>query len=135
MTTSTLELKEDQVLIGDLHFEHALWINQLNFYEEEITIFNKRLEDVVRKSMHKDALKNLEHFQNQYIVQMDVIHGLKHKVRTHGRNMNRNDRNLPLESDNKYLGDHAYLQSEMQGIVTIYDGLKREFMHFLASYS
>ncbi|MCB0786643.1 MAG: hypothetical protein KDC02_20845, partial [Flavobacteriales bacterium] len=70
MTTAT---KPATKHINDLHFEHQVWLNNLRFYKDEIAIFEHRLEDVVTRNTDREFLAQVEHFQNQYIREKEVI--------------------------------------------------------------
>jgi len=36
--------------IGELHFDHRMWLNALRFYKDEIVIFEHRMEDIVKRN-------------------------------------------------------------------------------------
>ncbi|MFN5372600.1 MAG: hypothetical protein ACK5B6_14155, partial [Bacteroidia bacterium] len=56
-------------LITDLHRTNREWLNLINFYRDEIRVMEKRMSEIASKNTGKDVLANLEHFQNQVIIQ------------------------------------------------------------------
>jgi hypothetical protein len=68
------------ITIPKLHLEHRQWIAELNFYKEEIRIFESYLENVVNRNTAIEARAQVEHFQNQFIREKEVIDELKHKL-------------------------------------------------------
>ena len=62
-----------QEALYDVHQEHAEWISKLNFYKDDIKIFNTRLEEIVSKNNGEEVLAEVERFQNQFIIQRNNI--------------------------------------------------------------
>ncbi|MBM3430464.1 MAG: hypothetical protein FJX99_05720 [Bacteroidetes bacterium] len=58
---------ETKEFIYDQHQKHLDYLNKLEFYMEEITILKERLSEVTAKNTDKEVLKQVEHFQNQFI--------------------------------------------------------------------
>jgi predicted Zn-dependent protease len=65
------------------HAENNDWMNKLKFYKDEISILNKRLEEVASKNNHQDVLAKVEHFQNQFIIQRNNIDEISHAIGKH----------------------------------------------------
>lgn len=66
--------------IYDQHAENKEFISKLDFYKEEISILESRLEEVSAKNNQKECLTELEHFQNQLIIQRNNIDEIRHQV-------------------------------------------------------
>ncbi len=65
----------------DLHFEHEMWKKELNFCDQELAFLIQRLEEVTFfHEDEKDMLREVEHFQNQFIVQKQNIHTFLHDI-------------------------------------------------------
>ena len=56
-------------LITDLHRTNREWFNLINFYRDEVRVMEKRMSEIASKNTGKEVLANLEHFQNQVIIQ------------------------------------------------------------------
>ncbi len=69
-----------QVALEYFHSDHLRWRNELEFSKQEIRIFNHRLEDVVKASNDREVMAEVEHFQNQFIRENEVIDTLLHKI-------------------------------------------------------
>ena len=67
----------------DLHQDHIKWINALDFYKEEILIFQRRIEEIASKNNSTNILKMIESFQNRLIIQRNEIDILKHNINDH----------------------------------------------------
>ncbi|MEY3049975.1 MAG: hypothetical protein RL365_2013 [Bacteroidota bacterium] len=64
------------------HEENRDWINRLEFYKEEITILKHILSEIANKNSGDEALKDVEHYQNQFIIQKNNLDELAHNIRT-----------------------------------------------------
>lgn len=68
------------ISIQSLHLEYRLWINELNFYKQEIEIFEHHLQNLINSHPDKQTRARIEQFQNQFICQKEVIDVLKHDL-------------------------------------------------------
>lgn len=123
---------EKKAYIGDLHFELNLWLNEFQFFKDEVLIFNSRLEEIVSKNTGIEILKEVEHFQNQYIRQNEVIDVLRHEVKQHENILEKESKDHPVAIDRRYFEDHTELRDQVEQFKKIYTELKREFMSFLS---
>ncbi len=126
MTTAT-----KKVHLADLHTEHMLWLNALTFYREEITILEKRLEDVASRNTHSEVLAELEHFQNQYIREREVIDEMRHDVKQHENMLEREIKERPVAVDHRLFNDHTELRERMETFERLYKDLKKELFRWL----
>jgi len=56
------------------------WNRVIDFYFEELALFNERLAEVAGKNNKPAVTGAIEHFQNQFIVQKEVLQALKHDM-------------------------------------------------------
>ena len=71
----------ETIHISDLHFDHKLWMNELKFFEMQLTVFEEKLEQIVKSNSETSVLAKVEAFQNRIIRQNEVIDEIKHKLR------------------------------------------------------
>ena len=124
---------EKRVHLSDRHFELNLWLNELKFYKDEIKIFNHRLEDIVSHESKREAMQHLEHFQNQFIRQEEVIDVLKHEVKQH-ENVLEKVASSGDDLDDSNLEQQNDLRDQVKQFKKIYYELKNEFMTFLTQW-
>jgi hypothetical protein len=120
--------------IGDLHHEHMMWLNNLQFRKEEIGILEHRMEDIVRRNNGTDVLAELEHFQNQYIRQREVIDVLRHDIKQHENMLEKEAKDHPIAIDHKHFADHTDLRDRMETFDKLYMELKGEFHRWVAKW-
>lgn len=76
-----------QTDISQLSTECAEWRQILRNYREELQTSKKALQEACRKNLTKEQLQEVEHFDNQFHIQLINIHDLKHSIKNHERNV------------------------------------------------
>lgn len=120
-----------QIEVENLHFQHRLWSNELSFVEDELKIFEHRLEKLVNTLQDRDMLARLEHYQNQFIRQKEVLDQLQHDIKVHEQQISRMLQN-GQEPDDSNLSRHLKVEDEMSTFRKIYGELKSTFFKFMA---
>lgn len=75
------------ITIPRLHLEYRYWVAELTFRKEEIVNFEKCLEGVVNETNEVLVKSQIERFQNQFILQKEVIDKLKHNLHNSERQL------------------------------------------------
>lgn len=128
-------MKEKAIFIGDLHFEHEMWKRELNFCEDELKFLTKRLEETAfLHDEEKDMLREVEHFQNQFIVQKQNVDQFKHDINTKENQLATFAKEHPVAINHIHFMDHAKLRDNMEGFAKNYNNLKQEFRGFVAKW-
>ncbi|MEO8589872.1 MAG: hypothetical protein ABI432_10915 [Flavobacteriales bacterium] len=109
-----------------MHMEHTLWLNSLRFYREEIYIFNGHLEQFVRTTAQRDQMENVEHFQNKFLRETEVIDELAHAIKQHEKQLQRG-------TGSGHEDMHADLLDRMATYERLYTELKMEFRSWLVA--
>jgi hypothetical protein len=119
------------ISIPKLHLEYKLWMNDLNFYKEEINLYERYLADIIHKNTSKETAVGVEHFQNQFIVQKNVIDYLKHDLNVSEKQLAGFAKELSgLGLDNIKMDNHTKLRERMKTFKTLYEDMKKEFREF-----
>lgn len=118
----------------DQHTEHGEWINKLLFYGVEMKIMQKRLDDVCTKSPDQEALKQVEHFQNQILIQTANITDLTKQIKRDEKNLETSiKQNNMVASDHRSAEDHTDEREMVEGFEKNFNDLRREFNDFLSA--
>lgn len=118
--------------LSDLHFEHQQWLKELEFWEDEIALYNRRLGEIIVRYTDPAIKAEMEHFQNQFIRHDEVIDILKHDVRKHESQLVKYAQDHPIAIDRVHFDDHTGLRDRMETQRKIYADLKTEFYTFLS---
>lgn len=123
----------EKIDVRKLHYENKVWKNELLFVADEIQVYENRLTDLVMGETPHEMLPKLEHFQNQFIREKEVIDHLKHDVNSHEHKLvewvraeKGNEESLAVK--------HEALQERMAIFRKIFAELKGKFYQFLAEY-
>jgi len=118
--------------IDDLHFEHQLWLCEVKFFADELKIYQSRLEEVAAKNNKTDVLKQVEHFQNLFIIQKEKMKGIKNLLKKHEAWLNSYSIKNPVAVDHKLFPDHTMMRDQVETFKKLYFEMKKEFNSFLS---
>ena len=113
----TTTIKNEGKKIDVLHFEHIVWIKELEFYKNELKVFNKRLTEVSDRYTSTEVLARLEQFQNKFIVQNEVADILRHDLKSHENELMEIAKDSPVALDHKVLKDHPDMRERMESVL------------------
>jgi hypothetical protein len=96
------------------------WKQELSSTKQEIRHFEQHLEQLSTKKLPKDLLAQVEHFQNLFICQKEVIDRLRHDLPDSGNKVETIFHNLRWEG----------LDERMHTFRKIYIEIKQDFHQF-----
>jgi hypothetical protein len=123
-----------QTDVSQLATECKDWLQILRNYREELQTSKKSLQEVCNKSLSKDQLLEVEHFDNQFHIQLINIHDLKHSIKTHERKVEIESSagdNLPEDSYTM----HEELLNEFLGLENTLQELRNDYKNFISATS
>ncbi len=118
---------------SELHEEIKEWVSQLEFYKGEIKFFQKQLEEIVSKYTNQDVLAEVEHFQNQFIRQIEVTDELRHDIKAEENNLAKVAQANPA-SEHVHMDDHVELRDRFEEYLKIINEIKVEFHKFIEKW-
>ena len=65
--------------------ECASWRENLRNYRSELSSYREKLQDVVSQQVPRNELPHIEHYTNQFEIQLANINKLKHDIKEHER--------------------------------------------------
>lgn len=99
------------------------------FYRDELRLFEHQLEQLVA-NQPKHNMPMIEHFQNSFIRQHEVLDELEHEMQLYEDALYEGE-----EPEPKIIVDvvlpHAVFEEKMQTFIHIYTDLKTEFVDFV----
>jgi hypothetical protein len=119
-------------LIGDMHAEHRQWQENLLFYQDELHTFQDRLREVTSKNPPAEVIAWVEHFQNQFGIQQQLIEEMTHSLREHERDMKATLEGGASAESEARLHDHAEERGKMRVFDRFHQELKKDLTKFLA---
>ena len=121
---------ESTVSIDQFQEELASWKHELSSIKHELREFEHQLETFSSKDLAKDLLAEIEHFQNSFICQKEVIDKLRHDLPDSRQKVQHIYNALrPLSSNDDHAAQEK-LSDRMDTFRRIYQGLKQDFLAF-----
>lgn len=119
-------------LITEQHHAHREWLNLIGFYADDIKIMENRIAEVNARNTATEVLAQVEHFQNQIIIQKahleDLRRAIVHKEDANTANILSN----PVASDHRRTEVDAELAPKMDRFRELFYSLRKELYAFLS---
>lgn len=113
---------------------HTNTLNSLSFYEHEIDILKKRLEEIASKNTGHEVSEGIEHFQNQIIIHAEKIDELKHAFNSNLHTLELQVLETTAYADEDSLETNEQLFEEYLKEETLINQLRHEFLRFAAKW-
>ncbi len=118
--------------ISQLAAECSTWRQHLRNYREEFTQLKNHLRQIARSITQKDQLTDLDHFENQFYLQLINIHDLKHSIRAHDLKATAERTVHHGQVSATTWAEHEHLLDDYQRLEHMLQELKTGFRNFLA---
>jgi D-ribose pyranose/furanose isomerase RbsD len=117
-----------QTDVSQLSAECQEWRQILRNYREEFQLAKKSLEEICKKTLSKKHMLDLDHFDNQFHIQLINIHDLKHVIKNH-ESVIRGDR-ADTFTEAVY-EDHERLLERFLRLENTFQELRIDFRNFI----
>ncbi len=114
--------------------EHSDWLRAIEFYLDEITILQNRLSEVSIKYTREDVKKDVEHYQNQFLIQRANLEDLGKDIKTHEVHMSEDALNKAQHLSNNTLAEHDAMRDRFQNLEKFINNLRHDYNKFLSRY-
>ena len=75
-----------QTDLTQLNRECNSWRENLKSHRTELTNFRAKLQEAVTRPLNRADMPQIEHYDNQFDIQLNNISQLKHEIKDHERN-------------------------------------------------
>jgi len=120
--------------VGHCGNDHAAWLKSIEFYEGEFDILKARLLEIAGKNSGTEVSQQVEHFQNQFIVQRNNIDVLKQHIHEHDGKVSKEALAHSGKMDTAFVHQHQDLKEEFDSKEKVINGLRHEFNQFLSKW-
>lgn len=127
-------MERDVIFNSDLHFEHKQWRRELLFWDDELKSLQNRLNELVLRWTDTEVLAQLEHYQNQFIIQENAINELDNHINLHETNISEHFKKGEDVLDLQMIKEHMEFRNQMDTQRNLYSELKSNFFRFLSKY-
>jgi hypothetical protein len=116
-----------QTDLSQLQAECTDWRQILRNYREEFQETKKSLQSFCRQTLSKNQLLEVEHFDNQFHIQLINIHDLKQEIKGHVRQMEAEGAD---HMQDEIYARHEHLLDEFLTLENTLQELRNEFRVF-----
>ncbi|MEQ1623909.1 MAG: hypothetical protein ABL870_04410 [Sediminibacterium sp.] len=120
--------------IRELHFDHELWLIEMAFWKQEIEVLDKYLAAVNASYSDTVVRAEVEHFQNQFIIQLNFINSLKNDVKAQEALISLLEKDISNKKLQQKKADDEYdIRDRMLTNQKLYVELKLSFKQWLSN--
>ncbi len=120
--------------IRELHFDHELWLIEMAFWKQEIEVLDKYLAAVNASYSDTVVRAEVEHFQNQFIIQLNFINSLKNDVKAQESLISLLEKDISNKKLQQKKADDEYdIRDRMLTNQKLYIELKQSFKKWLSN--
>ena len=118
--------------IKEIHLLHTEWNSVLDLTRDEILSFENRLEEIAKANTGKEMLAQVEHFQNRFIRQKEIMDELRHDIREDELRIAENVKENNVSVEHRKMEENFELKNRVHVFQKIFNEIKSEFLLFLA---
>ena len=123
-----------QTDVSQLSAECKEWRQILRNYRDEFQLSKKSLQEICKNNPSKDQLLDVEHFDNQFHIQLINIHDLKQFIKAHERKIEIESSSGETISEETYT-EHESLLEQIVSLENTLQELRNEFKNFISATS
>jgi site-specific recombinase XerD len=117
--------------ISQLSGECNTWRDSLRSYREDLNQLKKQLQQTAAQNLSKDQLHDVEHYHNQFHIQLINVHDLKQSIKTHDRRVQFETTANSGQIAEDTIVEHEKLFEEFQSLDSTIKNLREEFGDFI----
>lgn len=117
--------------ISQLSGECSTWRDALRSSRDELNSFKKQLTQTAGHNLSKDQLHDVEHYHNQFHIQLINVHDLKQSIKAHDRRVQFETAANSGQLTEDTIAEHERLYEEFQSLDSTIKHLREEFGDFV----
>lgn len=120
--------------VSHITSEHREWLRGIEFYNIELDILKKRLAEVSQDYTNTDVKAQVEHFQNQFIVQINNLDELQSAIKKHENKIDKDSNEHAQHLTKETIAEHDNIRDRYYSLEKVINELRHEFNKFLTKY-
>ena len=117
--------------ISQLSGECNTWRDSLRSCREDLNQLKKQLQQTAAQNLSKDQLHDVEHYHNQFHIQLINVHDLKQSIKAHDRRVQFETSANSGQIAEDTIAEHEKLFEEFQSLDSTIKNLREEFGDFV----
>lgn len=120
-----------QTDISQLSQECSQWIEQLHSYRDELNQLNQQLQQTAQRPLSKEDLTELEHFQNQFQIQLINVHDVKQEAKQLNRKVQYQLSSSSMDVSEETYHDYEKVADDYESLEHTLTELRSDFQRFV----
>ena len=117
--------------ISQLSGECNTWRDSLRSCRDDLNQLKKQLQQMAAQNLTKDQLHDVEHYHNQFHIQLINVHDLKQSIKSHDRRVQFETSANSGQIAEDTIAEHERLFEEFQSLDSTIKNLREEFGDFI----
>ena len=117
--------------ISQLSGECNTWRDSLRSCRDDLNQLKKQLQQTAAQNLSKDQLHDVEHYHNQFHIQLINVHDLKQAIKAHDRRVQFETAANSGQLTEDTIAEHERLFEEFQSLDSTIKNLREEFSDFI----
>jgi hypothetical protein len=117
--------------ISQLSGECNTWRDSLRSCRDDLNQLKKQLQQTAAQNLTKDQLHDVEHYHNQFHIQLINVHDLKQSIKSHDRRVQFETSANSGQIAEDTIAEHERLFEEFQSLDSTIKNLREEFGDFI----
>ena len=117
--------------ISQLSGECNTWRDSLRSCRDDLNQLKKQLQQMAAQNLTKDQLHDVEHYHNQFHIQLINVHDLKQSIKSHDRRVQFEIAANSGQLAEDTIAEHERLFEEFQSLDSTIKNLREEFGDFI----
>ena len=117
--------------ISQLSGECNTWRDSLRSCRDDLNQLKKQLQQMAAQNLTKDQLHDVEHYHNQFHIQLINVHDLKQSIKSHDRRVQFETSANSGQIAEDTIAEHERLFDEFQSLDSTIKNLREEFGDFI----
>jgi len=113
----------------EMHREHISWLQQLDFFQDEIRFFQNRLLQVVLKHIKTVNMEHVATFRTRFLDLLRLIDECRHIIVAHEAEIAQ-----ALQTPGTKVHGHSIMSKELNALDEKFDTLRKEFNQLLHTH-
>lgn len=119
-----------------LHEETTEWLNDINYWRDEIAFFYTLMVKKIGKGMEGDDQEEIGHIQDELLhINQNKLDELQQMLETHERNLSALLDGVSLHDERSYRDKHKVILGKVRNINERIRSLKREIFSLVKKYN
>lgn len=121
--------------ISQLSGECSTWRDSLRSCREDLNHLKKQLQETASHKLSKEQMHDVEHYHNQFHIQLINVHDLKQSIKAHDRRVQFETAANAGQLTEETIAEHERLFDEFQSLDSTVKNLREEFGDFISRTS